>query len=1161
MSGPSLSLPRVLCAIMAWCVFAHLAWGAGAGSGAMPGLRAYWVSPINHAQHIGQIDWERYYLVTQVDRINYRNSSGAFYHDGPRDMFAARFVGKIEIPSEGIWTFSLGSDDGSVLYIDGEPIVAMTGQQSFRTRYGIATLTQGAHDIEVRYFENRGDSGLVLKWDGPGMDHAEVVPPSALWSPASAPNFGQGGAGLWAYWYDNAEHAKNVGQIDWANPDRVELVPRISYPATASPFRVNGPRDRFAARFRGVIQIDEPGVWTFELGSDDGSVLYIDDQLVVYDPKEHGFRWREGEISLREGEHTIEVRFWENWGDAGVQVTWQGPSDPFPETIPSSAFRPGPGVANPVSGGGLIAYLYETSRHVDNVREVDWSRPDAVDTVQNIAWEITNGAFVTGGPKDRFAMRFMGKLQIPSTGRWRFNLGSDQSARLYIDGVQIIDDSWAHGFRWRDGSRTLNAGEHDIEIQYWEGWSDAGLFLTWQAQGAELEEVIPASAFSPDGQTPNTGARSEGLRVHWVDNARHAERVGHIDWQRYDRTTYETNIAWAPTSGRFEGTSSVSGGGSATSQGGTREDHFGLRASGFVEIPYAGLWGFGLSSDESAQLLINGQMVVNDDEGHAHRARSGSIELESGIYPFEVRYLEREGEAGLSVTWTPPGGVEEVIPPGAFSHPQVEMPYDSGGGGLRAYWTTNARHAQNVGQIDWSQHHHATNVPLVAWRVGDEAFDDDTPADGFALQLQGQIDVPADGLWTFSLGSDQSAILLIDGEEVVADAQSHAYRWREGSVQLSEGSHDIEVRYFEGQGDAGLHLAWRGPTVPQTIVVPRDAFSLRTTEAPVAPGSGLRAYWTNNARHAQNAGQVDYAKHTTTSVVSNIAWSLTDGAFVVDGPNDRFALRLISRVLIPEDGLWTFGLGSDEGAVLLIDDQPVVVDALAHDYRWRAGEVELTQGEHKFELLYLEGEADAGLHVTWRAPGASHEEIIPASAFAAYETEPPYDPGQAALAVEWFNGVWGHSLDHLDWGDADRRTIEPRISWAISEDPFVEGVERDHFALRALGTLSVPVGGAWTFRLGSDQYARLLIDGQAVVEDTRSDAFAWREGQVTLARGEHQIELLFIEDQSDAGLLLTWQGPGDAFERVVPATAFEPAGDRDAVRVVRWREVGTKHNR
>lgn len=1155
-----------------------------------PGLRAYWNTNARTANHIGRVDWEQYDEVTQVDQINFERSRDPFFIGGPEDYFALRLVGQIDIPSDGSWTFRLESDQSAVLLIDGEPLIVDDTGHSYRSRSAITSLTSGLHDIEVLYWEGWSDAGLVLKWFGPGMSVEEVVPASAFSSPAQEPIYDPGGDGLWAYWFHGVRHARNVGQIDWSNATRVETVQRPSYRKTRGSFELGGPTDYFAARFMGIIDVPEAGTWTFDLGSDQSALLFIDGNLVVADPTGHSFRWRSGTIDLSEGDHTIEIRYWEGWSDAALHVAWKGPNDPYSQIIPSSAFRPGSGAPNPTSGGGLHAYRYDDARHASNVGQIDWADYDSMDTVQNIYYPITRGSFFNGGPTDRFGNRFVGKINIPRSGTWTFGLGSDQSARIYIDGTPIVDDTTGHSFRWRYGSRSLTAGEHDIEILYWEGWSNAGLVTTWKGPGDQFEQVIPADALSPAESDEQVSSNADGLRVYWVDSARHAARVGHIDWQNYDRVTLESNIAWGITREPFEGTEveveqqnnnrgrghenrgrghggDVPGralghlrnnGGSTTtttvqSEGGVASDNFGLRAVGKIAIPRSGQWTFGLGSDQSAQLFINGQLVVNDDTGHSFRWRNGTIDLEAGEHDFEVRYWEGRSNAGLVVSWKPPGGVEEVIPSSAFSHTDTEIPYDSGGGGLRAYWTTNARHASNAGQIDYSDHSHATTIPNIAWRITRGSFDDDTPTDRFGARILGQIDIPASGDWTFSLGSDQSAVLLINDEPVVVDITGHSYRWRNGTVSLSEGKHDIEIRYWEGWSDAGLHLAWKGPTVPTEIIVPRTAFSLRESETPTEPGGGLRAYWTNNARHASNAGQIDYAEHSTTSIVDNVAWPITRDAFYVDGPTDRFGVRLVSELTVPESGTWTFNLGSDQSAILLINDEPVVVDTSSHSYRWRSGLVDLAAGTHKFEVLYWEGWSDAGLNVTWKAPNAEYEEIIPASAFNVMDPEPPYETGEAALTARWFNSTRGMSLDTLESLEPTKTTTEPRVSWNITRSSWEESIGSDHFGLVVTGTLDVPRSGAWTFGLGSDQYARLLIDGSPVVEDSSSHRYRWRTGTVDLSAGEHQLEIQYMEGWSDAGLFLSWQGPGDEFEQIIPASAFVPRNER--VRVVQWREI------
>ncbi len=80
--------------------------------------------------------------------------------------FAFRYLGSIVIPENGSYTFHLGSDDGSRLLIDGQPVVQNDGIHGYVELAANATLTAGAHDIEVQFFQNSGSSRLTLQWSG-----------------------------------------------------------------------------------------------------------------------------------------------------------------------------------------------------------------------------------------------------------------------------------------------------------------------------------------------------------------------------------------------------------------------------------------------------------------------------------------------------------------------------------------------------------------------------------------------------------------------------------------------------------------------------------------------------------------------------------------------------------------------------------------------------------------------------------------------------------------------------------------------------------------------------------------------------------------------------------------------------------------------------------
>ncbi len=116
------------------------------------------------------------------------------------DAFAYIFEGFIEIPADGLYTFSLNSDDGSKLYIDGGIVVSNDGVHGSQEAEGNVSLLAGFHSIRVSYFEKDGSQQLAVSWAGPGFEKqlisnsvlyrgaVDSIPPAVpanLWAAAS----------------------------------------------------------------------------------------------------------------------------------------------------------------------------------------------------------------------------------------------------------------------------------------------------------------------------------------------------------------------------------------------------------------------------------------------------------------------------------------------------------------------------------------------------------------------------------------------------------------------------------------------------------------------------------------------------------------------------------------------------------------------------------------------------------------------------------------------------------------------------------------------------------------------------------------------------------------------------------------------------------------
>ena len=84
-------------------------------------------------------------------------------------------------------------------------------------------------------------------------------------------------------------------------------------------------KDNFALRFTGYVRVPKDGLHVFYTVSDDGSQLYVGDELVVDNDGLHGPSERSGSIRLQAGVHPITVTFFEAAGGELLKVFYEGP--------------------------------------------------------------------------------------------------------------------------------------------------------------------------------------------------------------------------------------------------------------------------------------------------------------------------------------------------------------------------------------------------------------------------------------------------------------------------------------------------------------------------------------------------------------------------------------------------------------------------------------------------------------------------------------------------------------------------------------------------------------------------------------------------------------------------------------------------------------------
>ena len=94
---------------------------------------------------------------------------------GRADYYGVRYIGTINVTTAGDYTFEIGSDDGSTLWIDGVQVIDNDALQGLTYKSWVETgLSAGQHEIEIRYFEKTGGNTLEATVQGPDTGNVEL---------------------------------------------------------------------------------------------------------------------------------------------------------------------------------------------------------------------------------------------------------------------------------------------------------------------------------------------------------------------------------------------------------------------------------------------------------------------------------------------------------------------------------------------------------------------------------------------------------------------------------------------------------------------------------------------------------------------------------------------------------------------------------------------------------------------------------------------------------------------------------------------------------------------------------------------------------------------------------------------------------------------------
>jgi len=288
----------------------------------MPGDDGFFDTALETAIANGQVPMSRLDdMVTRILREEFR--FGLFDHPSPStpdanastpaDVAAAEKIseeGTVLLKNSGD-VLPLGKSVKSIAVIgDGAGTDTMSAGGGSATVAGTGTVTpfdgikaRAGSGVDVEYAQGDLSSNGSL----PAIGTQYFTPPSAT------------GTGLQAQYYDNMTLS--------GTPVATQVDPNVDYDWTSAPVAGLGTTG-YSVKFTGSLTAPTTGSYTFGLTSDDGSRLFINGQEVIDNWRDQAANTETAQVSLTAGQPVqIEVDYYQNGGDATVDLGWQTPDD------------------------------------------------------------------------------------------------------------------------------------------------------------------------------------------------------------------------------------------------------------------------------------------------------------------------------------------------------------------------------------------------------------------------------------------------------------------------------------------------------------------------------------------------------------------------------------------------------------------------------------------------------------------------------------------------------------------------------------------------------------------------------------------------------------------------------------------------------------------
>jgi hypothetical protein len=264
---------------------------------------------------------------------------------------------------------------------------------------------------------------------------------------------------------------------------------------------------------------------------------------------------------------------------------------------------------------------------------------------REINYDWGRGAPAPGLPTDYFSVRWT-RTAYFNAGTYEFCVTVDDGARVWIDGQLIIDQWKVQGVSTYCDSEHLSAGNHTLQMAYFENTEYAVARLWWRPGEGPSHPTPPQP---PAPQPPPYG----GWTAQYYTNK---DLSGS---PKVTRTDPDIRFEWGLRAPAPD----------------LPVDDFSVRWTRDVNFS-AGTYNFFAKHDDGVRLWVDGDMVIDYWRDQAATTHSGTRKLSAGSHRVKVEYYEHTQYASI-VVWWDVGGSKPSPGPGPAPGPGGAVTVDN----------------------------------------------------------------------------------------------------------------------------------------------------------------------------------------------------------------------------------------------------------------------------------------------------------------------------------------------------------------------------------------------------------------------------------------------------------------------------------------------------